>query len=70
MRIKVSDIESFSDDLVTPVEVNSATAGVDFIALPLVNVLQLDKLSEDSFVMLQRTANGDLILNKGGKRWL
>lgn len=70
MRIKVSDIEAFKDDLTSPVKENSATAGVDFIALPLVNVLQLDKLSDDSFVMLQRTSSGDLVLNKGGKRWL
>lgn len=70
MRIKVSDIETFKADLTTKVEENSATAGVDFISLPLVNVLQLDKLSDDSFVMLQRTASGDLVLNKGGKRWL
>lgn len=70
MRIKVSDIEAFQDGLTTKVTVNSGTAGVDFISLPLVNVLQLDKLSEDSFVMLQRTASGDLVLNKGGKRWL
>jgi hypothetical protein len=70
MKIKVADIEKFNGSLTTPVEERSATAGVDFIALPFVNVLQLDKLEGNSFVMLQRTADGDLVLKKGSSRWL
>ena len=70
MKISVADIENFSDDLTTPVKERSATAGVKFIALPFVNVLQLDKLEDNSFVMLQRTADGDLVLKKGASRWL
>lgn len=71
MKISHEDLTSFKDDLTEPVKENSATAGIDFIALPLVNVLQLDKLDDDRFVMLQRKSNGSLDLYTGaGGRWL
>lgn len=70
MKIKVSDIEKFDDFLTNRVEERSGTDGVPFIALPFVNVLQLDKMGDDSFVMLQRTADGDLVLKSSGGRWL
>lgn len=70
MKIKLSDIAQFSGSLTTPVEERSATAGVDFIALPFVNVQQLDKLDDTRFVMLQRQANGKLTLWTSNDRWL
>jgi hypothetical protein len=71
MKISYEHLEAFKDGLTTPVEENSATAGIDFIALPLVNVLQLDKLDDSRFVMLQRKADGDLDLLTGtADRWL
>lgn len=70
MKIKIRDIEAFGDSLTTPVEENSATAGVDFINFPLVNIQQLAKLSATEFVIVQRDANGDLILKAEGPRWL
>ncbi|WP_143473489.1 hypothetical protein [Flavilitoribacter nigricans] len=63
MRIDPSEIASFDDYLTEPVEGNSTTAGVDFVALPYVNVLQMDKISDDQIVMLQRTADGSLNLH-------
>ncbi|WP_235297340.1 hypothetical protein [Portibacter marinus] len=70
MKISVADIEAFDESLTTPVEERSATAGVDFIALPFVNVLQLDRYEDNTFVMLQRTSEGDLVLKQGASRWL
>lgn len=70
MKIKYSSLEQFKESLSVPVEESSATAGVDFIALPFVNVLQLDKLDNDRFVILQRKANGSLDLITVGNRML
>ena len=70
MKINVSDIESFGDSLTTPVPLRSDTAGVSFINLPFVNVQQLSKLNDTTFVMLQREANGNLALKTGNDRWL
>ena len=61
MKIAVDDIAAFKDFLTEPVKGNSMTAGVDYISLPYVNVLQMDKYG-DGVVMLQRRANGDLAL--------
>jgi hypothetical protein len=63
MRIDPHKIASYDAYLTEPVEGNSATAGVEFVALPYVNVLQMDKMSDDKVVMLQRTADGDLNLH-------
>lgn len=70
MKIKFKDIKGFKDSLTTPVEESSATAGVDFIALPLVGVQQLDVLDETRFVILQRMANGSLDIVTQSNRWL
>lgn len=70
MKIKFESIELFQESLDSPVEESSATAGVDFIALPYVNVLQLDKLDNDRFVILQRKASGNLDLVTVGNRLL
>ncbi len=70
MKIKFDDIKGFKDSLTTPVEESSATAGVDFVALPLVNVQQLDKFDENRFIVLQRMANGSLDVVTQSNRWL
>lgn len=70
MKIKLSDIENFGDSLTEKVTERSGTAGVDFVNLPYVNVLQLAKLNDKEFVMLQRQANGKLALKVDGSRWL
>ena len=70
MKIKVSDIESFGNSLTEKVEERADTAGIDFINLPFVNVQQLDKLNESTFVMIQRTAKGQLALFTSNNRWL
>ena len=63
MKIDPAMIEDYQDYLNTPVEENSATAGVAFIALPYVNIQQMDKLSDDKVLLLQRMSNGDLNLH-------
>jgi hypothetical protein len=69
-KVKYKSIESYQGALTTPVEESFATAGVDFISLPVVGVLQLDKLDDSQFVVLQRKANGDLDLWTAGERYL
>jgi hypothetical protein len=61
-KMKYKSIEEFQGSLTTPVEESFGTAGVHFVSLPIVNVLQLDKLDETQFVLLQRKSNGDLDL--------
>jgi hypothetical protein len=70
MKIDLNEVANFSGSLTDPVEERSATAGVSFIALPFVNVQQLDKLTDDTFVMLQRKADGNLQLYTSSNRWL
>lgn len=70
MKIKVSDIESYGDSMVSPVQERSGTAGVDFINLPFVNVQQLAKLNDTQFLMLQRQSDGVLVLKTQNNRWL
>ena len=59
MKISYDNLASFNESLSKPVE---GTEGVEFMALPYVNVLQLDKLDDENFVMLQRKADGNLDL--------
>ncbi len=70
MKIKLEDVKNFNGSLTERVKERSGTAGVDFIALPFVNVLQLDQLDETRFVMLQRKSDGDLQLRTSNNRWL
>lgn len=70
MKVKIADIEAFKSSLTTPVEETSVTAGVYFVALPFVNVLQLDALDESRFIMLQRKSNGSLDVVTQTERWL
>lgn len=63
MKIDPAKIEKYKDYLTEPVKESSATAGVDFIALPYVQIQQMDKLNDEKVVVLQRMANGDLNLH-------
>ncbi|MEO1450046.1 MAG: hypothetical protein AAFV07_10995 [Bacteroidota bacterium] len=70
MKIKFSDIEQFEGSLTERIKERSGTAGIPFIALPWVNVLQLDKLDDTQFVMLKRESTGELNLVTQSDRWL
>ncbi len=70
MKVKFEDMEAYSDALTEPVSERSATAGVDFITFPMVNVVQMDKLDDSQFVVLQRKANGNLDLWTADDGWL
>jgi hypothetical protein len=68
--VKQKSIEGFEGSLSTPVEEGYGTAGVHFVQMPVVSVLQMDKLDNHRFVVLQRKTNGDLDLWTGGSRFL
>lgn len=69
MRVKYKNLETYEGSLTEPVAESFATAGVNFVTLPMVNVLQLDKLDDSQVLVLQRKANGDLDLWSSGDRW-
>lgn len=69
MRVKYKNLESYAGSLTEPVTESYATAGVDFVTLPMVNVLHFDKLDDSQVVVLQRKTNGDLDLWSSGDRW-
>ncbi len=69
-KVKFSQINAFQGSITTPVEENFATAGVDFLSLPVVSVLQMEKLDDTQFVLIQRKSNGDLDLWTAGDRYL
>jgi hypothetical protein len=71
MRVNYKNIESFEGTLTNPIGESYGTAGVPFVNLPVVNVLQMDKLDETQVVVLQRKPNGDLDLYVNrADRWL
>lgn len=71
MRISYKNIETYEGTLTEPVKESYATAGVSFINLPTVNVLQMAKLDETKVLVLQRKANGDLDLwTASADRWI
>jgi hypothetical protein len=58
-KVDYKNIASFEGTLTAPVK---STAGVNFTATPLTNVLQMDKLDDTQVVMVQKKANGDVDL--------
>ena len=58
-KVDYKNIASFEGTLTEPVK---GTAGVNFTALPLTNVTQMDKLDNNMVLILQKKANGDLDL--------
>ena len=63
MRVNYNKIAKYEGSLTEPVKESFSTAGVDFVTLPVVNVLQMDKLDESKVLILQRRSNGDLDLS-------
>lgn len=63
MKIDPERVAQFKDYLTEPVEESSATAGVDFLNMPYVNVQQLDSYSDSHVLAIQRLSNGDLDLH-------
>jgi hypothetical protein len=61
-KVRYKNIEAYQGSLTTPVVENFATAGVEFVSLPLTNVIQLDKLDDTRMILLQRRSNGNLDL--------
>jgi hypothetical protein len=71
MRVKYKSIAAYEGTLTEPIKESYATAGVDFVTLPVVNVLQMDKLDDTQVLVLQRRGNGDLDLwTARSDRWL
>jgi hypothetical protein len=71
MRVKYKSIEGFEGKLTDPLKESYTTAGVEFVNLPVVNVLQMDKLDDSQVLVLQRRTNGDLDLwTARGDRWI
>ncbi len=71
MRVNYKNIASYEGTLTEPIKESYGTAGVSFINLPTVNVLQMDKLDETQVLVLQRKANGDMDLwTAKADRWM
>jgi hypothetical protein len=71
MRVKYKNIATYEGTLTEQVKESYQTAGVDVVSLPVVNVLQMDKLDDTQVVVLQRRPNGDLDLwTARSDRWL
>ncbi len=62
MKIAHGDITSSKESLTEPVKEWAVAKGVDYVSLPMVNILQMDNLDMDKVVYLQRTADGELVL--------
>ncbi|MFD2933149.1 hypothetical protein [Spirosoma flavum] len=69
-KVRYKNLEGYQGSLTKPVEENFATAGVDFVSLPLTNVVQLDKLDDTRMILLQRRSNGNLDLWTSNDRFL
>lgn len=62
MKIDHMDIANSKESMTQPVDEWAVAKGVDYISLPMVNILQMDNLGDDNVVYLQRTSEGDLVL--------
>jgi hypothetical protein len=62
MRIDYADLAASKESLTEPVEEWAVAAGVDYVSLPMVNVLQMDNLDANTIVYMQRAADGELVL--------
>lgn len=69
-KVKYKNIETYQGALTSPVTESFATAGVDFVSLPVTNVIQMDKLDNTRMVLLQRRSNGSLDLWTSSERYL
>ena len=62
MRVNYKKIAGYEGSLTEPIKESFSTAGVDFVTLPVVSVLQMDKLDDSKVLVLQRQSNGELNL--------
>ncbi len=62
MKIDHKDIANTEESMTEPVEEWAVATGVDYVSLPMVNILQMDNLGTDKVVYLQRTSSGDMVL--------
>ena len=63
MRVNYKKIATYEGSLTEPIKESFSTAGVDFVSLPVVSILQMDKLDDTKVLVLQRKSNGDLDLS-------
>lgn len=71
MRVQYKSIEKYEGNLTEPIKESYGTAGVPFTNLPVVNVIQMDKLDDGQVIVLQRRGNGDLDLwTARSDRWM
>lgn len=70
MRIKYDNIANYKDSMTEAVEEFAVAEGVAYDNLPMVNVLQMDNLNQETVVYLQRTSNGDLVLRSRPTKWM
>ena len=69
MKIDPANIEQYKDYLTEQVSQDKGTDGIHFLALPFVNVLQMDNY-DDAVLLLQRKTNGSLDLYLANQRQL
>ena len=62
MRIDYDDLASSKESLTEPVTEFAVSAGIEYVSLPMVNILQMDNLDANAIVYMQRTADGELLL--------
>lgn len=70
MRIDYETIANFKESLTEPVTEFAVATGVNYVSLPMVNVLQIDNLDKENVIYMQRTASGELILRSRPTRWM
>jgi len=70
MKIDYSDLAASRESLTEPITEFAVSAGVDYVSLPMVNVLQIDNLDTNNIVYLQRTADGELVLRSRSTKWM
>jgi hypothetical protein len=61
MKIDPVDIEKFETSMTERIATRGSSEGVNFIALPFVNVQQMDNYG-DAVLLLQRKSSGNLDL--------
>lgn len=70
MRMAYEDIAKTGSSLTSPLPESEITAGMPYASLPMVHVMQLDMLDEGNALYLQRTADGDLVLQSRKTEWM
>lgn len=70
MKIDYEDLAASKESLTEPITEFAVSAGVDYVSLPMVNVLQMDNLDAKNIVYLQRTADGELVLRSRTTKWM